>query len=233
MSKDYGYTYSYPPNSASEKGESPASQHPAGRPSVSFARQASYGSNGEEKLEKASAFTASAADNDDDFIPPAVPRIRPTSGWQPGHATRGSVALQAAAEGKIPKKEGLKMWRSDEHHGTFTAGGKRRTCMRCCCCTIVLALIIIVGVVASFLLWVRLASLTSTYSCSRALTSRDYYDNKQVRPPNVAFKGVMSPQDGTEQLTISSNGFNLNLDLEIAVSNPNCASRQVLPKRAS
>ena len=91
--------------------------------------------------------------------PPAVPRQPQTGGWQPGHVTRGSIALLAAAEGKIPKKEGLKMWRSDEHHGTFTAGGRRKTCFRCCCCTLVLAIIVIIGVIAAFLLWVSLGTL--------------------------------------------------------------------------
>ncbi|KAL7007024.1 hypothetical protein EMMF5_003250 [Cystobasidiomycetes sp. EMM_F5] len=131
-------------------------------------------------------------------LPPAVPRFpnangghgRPSSQFTPGHISRGSIALQAAAEGKIPKKEGLKMWRSDEHHGTFTRGGRAKTCLRCTCCTVICAFILIVGVCAAFLLW--------------------------VRPPNVAFRGVESPSVG-----VTSNGFNLNLTLDIAVSNPN------------
>jgi len=91
-----------------------------------------------------------------DYIPPpAIPRPKDSnSKFKPGHVTRGSVALQAAIEGQIPKKEGLKMWRSDEHQGTFTAGGKGRTAMRCCCCTLIFAFILVAGVVAAFLLWV-------------------------------------------------------------------------------
>jgi len=97
----------------------------------------------------------SANSNDDDYIPPAIPRPRNANGeFTPGHLSRGSVALMAAAEGKIPKKEGLKMWRSDEHHGVFTAGGRRRAAMRCCCCTLIFAVILIVGIIAAFMLWV-------------------------------------------------------------------------------
>lgn len=92
----------------------------------------------------------------EEYIPPAVPRPRNTNkNFAPGHISRGSVAIQAAAAGEIPKKEALKMWRSDEHHGTFTAGGKGRAAMRCCCCTLIFAVILIVGIVAAFLLWVR------------------------------------------------------------------------------
>lgn len=95
-------------------------------------------------------------EGEEEYLPPAIPRT-PTSdnpNFKPGHISRGSVALLAAAEGKIPKKEGLKMWRTEEHHGTFTAGGKRRTALRCCCCTLIFAFILIVGIIAAFLLWV-------------------------------------------------------------------------------
>lgn len=105
-------------------------------------------------------------------LPPAVPRFpnangghgRPSSQFTPGHISRGSIALQAAAEGKIPKKEGLKMWRSDEHHGTFTRGGRAKTCLRCTCCTVICAFILIVGVCAAFLLWVS-SCLCGTNDC--------------------------------------------------------------------
>lgn len=105
-----------------------------------------------------SAAVNSANINAVDYIPPAVPR-RGKDGqpFTPGHVTRGSVALQAAIEGQIPKKEGLKMWRADEHTGVFTAGGKGRAAMRCCCCTLIFAVILIVGIVAAFLLWVSVA----------------------------------------------------------------------------
>ena len=59
--------------------------------------------------------------------------------------------LQMAAEGQIPKKEGLRMWRSDEHRGTLLKGGRGRCCGRWCCCSIIIAILLIVGIVASFL----------------------------------------------------------------------------------
>ncbi|CEQ39921.1 SPOSA6832_01480, partial [Sporobolomyces salmonicolor] len=61
--------------------------------------------------------------------------------------TRGSIAAQMAAEGQIPKKEGLRMWRKDEHAGALTRGGRARCCGRVLCCTIILVILIIVGIV--------------------------------------------------------------------------------------
>lgn len=55
-----------------------------------------------------------------------------------------------AAEGQIPKKEGLRMWRSDEHAGALLKGGRGRCCGRVCGCSIILVLVIVVGVIASF-----------------------------------------------------------------------------------
>ena len=55
-----------------------------------------------------------------------------------------------AAEGQIPKKVGLKMYRKDEHAGALTRGGKARCCGRVVCCTIILVVLIIVGIVAAF-----------------------------------------------------------------------------------
>lgn len=119
--------------------------------------------------------TAGMNNNDakgEEYIPPAVPRPRNNNkNFQPGHLSRGSIAIQAAAAGEIPKKEALKMWRSDEHHGTFTAGGKGRAAMRCCCCTLIFAVILIVGIVAAFLLWV---SSYSTLIRSLVCRSVDY-----------------------------------------------------------
>jgi hypothetical protein len=63
-----------------------------------------------------------------------------------------------AAEGQIPKKEGLRMWRSDEHAGALMKGGRGRCCGRVCGCSIILILIIFVSIVASFF---REASLSS------------------------------------------------------------------------
>jgi len=114
--------------------------------------------------------------------------------------TRGSVAAQMAAAGEIPRKAGLRMWRSEEHEGTFTRGGRKRACGRCCCCTIIVAILVILGIVAAFLLW--------------------------VRAPNVSFNGVAAPASGNivEQQT---NGFVLNFNLNIGVQNPNCEARCV------
>lgn len=65
--------------------------------------------------------------------------------------TRGSIAAQMAAEGQIPKKEGLRMWRSDEHAGALMKGGRLRCCGRVCCCSIILVILILVSIVAAFL----------------------------------------------------------------------------------
>lgn len=56
-----------------------------------------------------------------------------------------------AAEGQIPKKEGLRMWRTDEHTGAFMKGGRGRCCGRVCCCSLILVLVILVSVVTAFL----------------------------------------------------------------------------------
>lgn len=58
---------------------------------------------------------------------------------------------QMAAEGAIPEKAGLRMWRSDEHAGAFTRGGKGRTCGRCCCCAVIMAILLIICIVSAFL----------------------------------------------------------------------------------
>ncbi|KAM0754026.1 hypothetical protein T439DRAFT_169808 [Meredithblackwellia eburnea MCA 4105] len=108
--------------------------------------------------------------------------------------TRGSIAAQMVAEGQIPKKEGLKMYRADEHAGALFRGGKARCCGRVCVCSIILVLVILVSIVASFLLW--------------------------TRPPDVTFNGVEAPASGSE-VTTQSNGFILNFQLNIGVVNPN------------
>jgi hypothetical protein len=56
-----------------------------------------------------------------------------------------------AAEGQIPKKEGLRMWRTDEHAGALMRGGRGKCCLRVCGCSIVLILVILVSVIAAFL----------------------------------------------------------------------------------
>ncbi|KDE08120.1 hypothetical protein MVLG_01601 [Microbotryum lychnidis-dioicae p1A1 Lamole] len=108
--------------------------------------------------------------------------------------TRGSIAAQMAAEGQIPKKEGLRQWRTDEHKGTFTRGGKGRACCRVVCCIVLMFIIILVGVVTSFLLW--------------------------TRPPAVSFNGIELPSNGQE-VTVTGDGFLINFKLKIGVLNPN------------
>ena len=112
----------------------------------------------DEKSNGAQSTAMAAVRSSEDYIPPAIPRPRNSMAAGNGQVSRGSVAIQAAAAGEIPKKEALKMWRSDEHHGTFTAGGKGRAAMRCCCCTLIFAVILIAGIVAAFLLWVGLVT---------------------------------------------------------------------------
>ncbi|GAA5888040.1 hypothetical protein JCM6882_000259 [Rhodosporidiobolus microsporus] len=108
--------------------------------------------------------------------------------------TRGSIAAQMAAEGQIPKKEGLRMWRKDEHAGAMTRGGRARCCGRVFCCFLILAVLILVGIVAAFFLW--------------------------VKPPDVSFDGIEDPETGNI-VSIASGGFNLNFRLKINVINPN------------
>ncbi|KAK4053774.1 hypothetical protein OIV83_001430 [Microbotryomycetes sp. JL201] len=108
--------------------------------------------------------------------------------------TRGSIAAQMAAEGQIPKKEGLRLWRMDEHKGTFTRGGRGRCCGRVCCCALILAVIVIVSIFAAFFLW--------------------------VKPPSVSFNGIEASSIG-DSVSVGSNGFNLNVKLNIGVINPN------------
>ncbi|GAA6026994.1 hypothetical protein JCM8097_006024 [Rhodosporidiobolus ruineniae] len=108
--------------------------------------------------------------------------------------TRGSIAAQMAAEGQIPKKEGLRMWRKDEHAGALTRGGRARCCGRVFCCTIFLAVLIVIAIVAAFFLW--------------------------VKPPDVSFQGIEDPDTGNI-VTVANAGFNLNFRLKINVINPN------------
>lgn len=105
--------------------------------------------------------------------------------------TRGSIAAQMAAEGQIPKKVGLKMYRKDEHAGALTRGGKARCCGRVVCCTIILVVLIIVSIVAAFFLW--------------------------VKPPDVSFNGIEPPQNGQE-VSVVGSGFNLNVRLNVRPS---------------
>lgn len=56
-----------------------------------------------------------------------------------------------AAEGVFPKKEGLRVFRAEEHKGAFTRGGGARACGRCCCCTLILAILTVICVISSFL----------------------------------------------------------------------------------
>ncbi|GAA5844711.1 hypothetical protein JCM5353_005833 [Sporobolomyces roseus] len=108
--------------------------------------------------------------------------------------TRGSIAAQMAAEGQIPKKEGLRMYRKDEHAGALTRGGRARCCGRVVCCTIMLVILILVGIVAAFFLW--------------------------VKPPDVSFNGIEPPSNGQE-VSVVGSGFNINVRLNIGVINPN------------
>ncbi|GAA5825462.1 hypothetical protein JCM10212_004838, partial [Sporobolomyces blumeae] len=108
--------------------------------------------------------------------------------------TRGSIAAQMAAEGQIPKKEGLRMYRKDEHAGALTRGGRARCCGRVVCCTLMLVVLIVVGIVAAFFLW--------------------------VKPPDVSFNGIEPPASGQE-VSIANSGFNINVRLNIGVINPN------------
>ncbi|GAA6051172.1 hypothetical protein JCM3770_002573 [Rhodotorula araucariae] len=108
--------------------------------------------------------------------------------------TRGSIAAQLAAEGSIPKKEGLRMFRKDEHAGALTRGGRARCCGRVFCCSLILVVLILVGIVAAFFLW--------------------------VKPPDVGFEGIEGPESG-DQVSVADGGFNLNFRLKINVINPN------------
>ncbi|KPV75951.1 uncharacterized protein RHOBADRAFT_52959 [Rhodotorula graminis WP1] len=118
-----------------------------------------------------------------------------SSTWEkPVPVTRGSIAAQLAAEGSIPKKEGLRMFRKDEHAGALTRGGRARCCGRVFCCTLILAILILVGIVAAFFLW--------------------------VKPPDVGFDGIEGPETGSE-VTVATDGFDLNVRLKINVVNPN------------
>lgn len=68
----------------------------------------------------------------------------------PGSRADPSLFRQLAAEGQIPKKEGLRMFRKDEHAGALTRGGRMRCCGRVFCCSIMLIVLILVGIVAAF-----------------------------------------------------------------------------------
>jgi len=57
---------------------------------------------------------------------------------------------QMAAEGQIPKKDGLRLWRSEEHRGAMLKGGRAKCCGRWCCCLIIIVILLFVGIVASF-----------------------------------------------------------------------------------
>ncbi|KAH8915254.1 hypothetical protein BT69DRAFT_1286631 [Atractiella rhizophila] len=171
--------YSYPP-------PSPGGSYHNAPPPPSPGYHNSPGYYGEEKsstLTMADEYASAREKGFEPDLPP--PRF---------HPNRGSVAAFAAAEGTIPKKEGLRMWRQEEHQGEFMKGGRKRMIGRCCCCTIVVIVILLVGIVAGFLLW--------------------------VRPPNVQFNGIEPPSNGSEVQVVNS-GFMLNFNLNIGVVNPN------------
>lgn len=102
----------------------------------------------EKKPTNDSAYTL--ADEYDDAI---------DKGFKPSAQTRGSMALQMAAAGEIPKKAGLRMWRSEEHQGVFLRGGKGRACGRCCLCSTILAILIIIAAICAFFRACALARL--------------------------------------------------------------------------
>lgn len=119
-----------------------------------------------------------------------------------------------AAEGQIPKKEGLRMWRSDEHRGTMLKGGRGRCCGRVCCCTIIIAIILIVGIVASFfrksLLLQRAAAGCQADACLGSGVATVW-----IKPPGVSFDGIEGPATGSEVAEIS-DGFSLNIRLKVS-----------------
>ncbi|KAH9813036.1 hypothetical protein DFH28DRAFT_374464 [Melampsora americana] len=134
-------------------------------------------------------------DEKTDYPPPHTAQhlVTPKASFN-NQNSRGSVAAQMAAEGAIPEKAGLRMWRSDEHSGAFLRGGKGKCCGRCCCCTMIVVALLLIGIIAGFLLW--------------------------VRPPNATFNGIEPPTAGN-QVDLQEGGFLLNFDLNIGVTNPN------------
>ncbi|EGG12700.1 uncharacterized protein MELLADRAFT_76315 [Melampsora larici-populina 98AG31] len=79
-------------------------------------------------------------DEKSDYPPPhTAQHLVPNPKSSFNQNSRGSVAAQMAAEGAIPEKAGLRMWRSDEHSGAFLRG----------------VALLLIGIVAGFLLWVR------------------------------------------------------------------------------
>ncbi|GAA5930806.1 hypothetical protein JCM1841_000191 [Sporobolomyces salmonicolor] len=131
--------------------------------------------------------------------------------------TRGSIAAQMAAEGQIPKKEGLRMWRKDEHAGALTRGGRARCCGRVLCCTIILVILIIVGIVAAFF---REFSFISRSRLNGGTDDAQSPPPVWVRPPDVSFNGIEAPSSGSE-VSVTTGGFDLNVRLNIGVINPN------------
>ncbi|GAA5989393.1 hypothetical protein JCM10908_001289 [Rhodotorula pacifica] len=135
-----------------------------------------------------------AANSDPDLLDKegAFAYEKPAIGAVP--VTRGSIAAQLAAEGQIKKKEGLRIFRKDEHAGALTRGGRARCCGRVFCCSVMLIVLILVGIVAAFFLW--------------------------VKPPYVSFRGIRPPTSGNE-VSVQTGGFLINVTLDINVINPN------------
>lgn len=148
-----------------------------------------------------------------------------------------------AAEGQIPKKEGLRLFRTDEHAGGWLRGGKIRCCGRVTCCCLMLTIVIIISAVGSFFR----KRLPSPLSRSPA----DDFARVSVytRAPDITFNGIEPPLTG-QQVDIQTGGFILNLGLNVSVFealfslaqptdphvsqinvlNPNCSSSS--PRRA-
>lgn len=128
--------------------------------------------------------------------------------------TRGSIAAQMAAEGQIPKKEGLRMYRKDEHAGALTRGGRARCCGRVVCCTIMLVILILVGIVAAFFRTYK-TSFSLSVTTGAVLTGGRFLFVVWVKPPDVSFNGIEPPSNGQE-VSVVGSGFNINVRLNVS-----------------
>ncbi|EJU05293.1 hypothetical protein DACRYDRAFT_19845 [Dacryopinax primogenitus] len=98
--------------------------------------------------------------------------------------------------GPPPKDTGmLRIWRQHGRGKQWTRGGGLRSCCRFFGCFLLSFIFILLAVILSLAVF--------------------------IRPPDVQFNGVSTPANGQTFQQISASSFAVNLDLNIAVRNPN------------
>ncbi|KAF9564387.1 hypothetical protein CPC08DRAFT_815997 [Agrocybe pediades] len=89
----------------------------------------------------------------------------------------------------------LKEYRYDHQGNLWTKGGRGRCAGRVCCCTLMTAVVLIVGIILSLALW--------------------------IRPPSIQIGQVQTMIVNGNAIQQTGDGIQINLGVDISVSNPN------------